>query len=149
MPKLRKDVKEYDDFLLLDIEEYSKLCEIVLRGLIYGYTQARATRSFPLPGNESMVQNQSNSDIGNQPPDHVVLQLAVIAKNLESIDALQKDVAALKSQSQNRDISSNGSRKKNEGDSSWRHQRYRPHNKIAFPTFSDGDPRGWILKAAS
>ncbi|GKD26537.1 retrotransposon gag domain, retroviral aspartyl protease, partial [Tanacetum coccineum] len=101
----------------------------------------------PLPGNESMVQTRSNSDTGNQPPDPVAVQLAAIAKKLESIDALQKDVAALKSQSQNRDKSGNGSGKQDEGDSSWHHQRYRPHNKIAFPTFSDGDPRGWILKA--
>ncbi|GJZ51370.1 ty3-gypsy retrotransposon protein [Tanacetum coccineum] len=42
-------------------------------------------------------------------------RLAAIAKKLESIDALQKDVAALKSQSQNRDRSGNGSRKQDEG----------------------------------
>ncbi|GKB31470.1 retrotransposon gag domain, retroviral aspartyl protease, partial [Tanacetum coccineum] len=78
-----------------------------------------------------------------QPPDPIAVQLAAIAKKLESINALQKDVAALKSQSQNRS-SGNGSGKQDKGDS---HQRYRPHNKISFPTFSDGDPRGWILKA--
>ncbi|GKD26940.1 hypothetical protein Tco_1233154, partial [Tanacetum coccineum] len=94
-----------------------------------------------------MVQTRSNSDTGNQPPDPVAVQLGAIAKKLESIDALQKDAAALKSQSQNRDKSGNGSGKQDEGDSSWHHQRYRPHNKIAFPTFNDGDPRGWILKA--
>ncbi|GKE18502.1 hypothetical protein Tco_1426079, partial [Tanacetum coccineum] len=95
-----------------------------------------------------MVQTRSNSDTGNQPPpDPVAVQLAAIAKKLESIDALQKDVPALKSQSHNRDRSSNGSGKQDEGDSSWHYQRYRPHNKITFPTFSDGDPRGWILKA--
>ncbi|GKG27838.1 hypothetical protein Tco_0406165, partial [Tanacetum coccineum] len=66
---------------------------------------------------------------------------------MESIDALLKDVAAPKSQSQNRDRSGIGSGKHDEGDSSWHHQRYRPHNKIVFPTFSDGDLRGWILKA--
>ncbi|GKB06982.1 hypothetical protein Tco_0835215 [Tanacetum coccineum] len=70
----------------------------------------------------------------------VVVQLVAIANKLESIDALQKDVAALKSQSHNR--SGNGSGKQDEGDSSCHYQRYRPHNKITFPTFSDGDPRG-------
>ncbi|GKE21880.1 hypothetical protein Tco_1433392, partial [Tanacetum coccineum] len=65
-----------------------------------------------------MVQTRSNSDTGNQPPDPVAVQLAAIAKKLESIDALQKDVAALKSQSQNRDRSGNGSGKQDEGDSS-------------------------------
>ncbi|GKB37971.1 hypothetical protein Tco_0882913 [Tanacetum coccineum] len=67
-----------------------------------------------------MVQTRSNSDTGNQPPrDPVAVQLAAIAKKLESIDALHKDVAALKSQSQNRDRSGNGSGKQDEGDSSW------------------------------
>ncbi|GKE95388.1 retrotransposon gag domain, retroviral aspartyl protease [Tanacetum coccineum] len=95
-----------------------------------------------------MVQTRSNSDTGNQPPpDLVAVQLAAIAKKLKSIDALQKDVPALKSQSYNRDRSSNGSGKQDERDSSWHYQRYRPHNKITFPTFSDGDPRDWILKA--
>ncbi|GKG24627.1 hypothetical protein Tco_0395255, partial [Tanacetum coccineum] len=95
-----------------------------------------------------MVKTQSNSDTGNQPPpDLTAVQLADIAKKLESIDALQKDVAALKSQLHNRDRSCNGSGKQDEGDSSWHYQRYCPHNKITFPTFSDGDPRGWILKA--
>ncbi|GKB78344.1 retrotransposon gag domain, retroviral aspartyl protease [Tanacetum coccineum] len=58
----------------------------------------------PSPGNESMVQTRSNSDTGNQPPpDPIAVQLAAMAKKLESIDALQKDVAALKSQSQKTD----------------------------------------------
>ncbi|PWA64707.1 retrotransposon gag domain, Retroviral aspartyl protease [Artemisia annua] len=94
---------------------------------------------------ESMVQTWSNSDEGNQPPDPVATQLAAIAKKLESIDALQKDVAALKSQSHNRDRSGYGNERQDEGESSWHNQRYRPHNKIAFPTFSEGDPRGVFL----
>ncbi|KAL4580097.1 hypothetical protein LXL04_016275 [Taraxacum kok-saghyz] len=64
---------------------------------------------------------RSNPDDGNQPPDTVVTQLAAIAKKLESID----DV---------------------ESSRHHQNQRHHPHNKIAFPTFSDGDPRGWILK---
>lgn len=35
-----------------------------------------------------------------------------------------------------------------DGESSWRGQAgYKPYNKIDFPAFSGGDPRGWILKA--
>ena len=95
-----------------------------------------------------MVQTRSNPDDNNhQPPDPVATQLAAIAKKLESIDALQKEVAALKSQSHNRDSSGHGFGRHDEGESSWQHQRHRPHNKIVFPSFSDGDPRGWILKA--
>lgn len=40
-----------------------------------------------------------------------------------------------------------GNGRNEEGESSWQNHRSRPHNKIAFPTFSDGDPRRWILKA--
>ncbi|GJU12825.1 hypothetical protein Tco_1135221 [Tanacetum coccineum] len=90
---------------------------------------------------------QSNSKTRSQPPDPVAAELATIAKKLESIHALQKDVAPLKSQSHNRDRSSNGSGKQDVRDSYWHHQRYHPHNKIAFLTFSDEDSRGWILKA--
>nr|GEV63691.1 retrotransposon Gag domain, retroviral aspartyl protease [Tanacetum cinerariifolium] len=49
--------------------------------------------------------------------------------------------------SQNRDKLGNGYGKQDEGASSWPYQRYRPHNKINFPTISDEDPQGWILKA--
>ncbi|GKC66853.1 hypothetical protein Tco_1099451 [Tanacetum coccineum] len=94
-------------------------------GLNMGYTNGlKISLSYvPLSGNESMVQTRSNSDTGNQPPpDPVAVQLADIAKKLESIDALQKDVATLKSQSHNRDRSSNGSGKQDEGDSSWHYQ---------------------------
>ncbi|PWA40826.1 retrotransposon gag domain, Retroviral aspartyl protease [Artemisia annua] len=67
-----------------------------------------------------MVQTRNNSEGSNQPPDPVAVQLAVIAKKLEVIDALQKDVATLKSQSHNRSV--NGSGRQDEGDSSWHHQ---------------------------
>ncbi|GJQ98007.1 hypothetical protein Tco_0009146 [Tanacetum coccineum] len=97
--------------------------------------------------NKSIIQTQSNSKTRSQPPDPVAAELATIAKKLESIHALQKDVAPLKSQSHNRDRSSNGSGKQDVRDSYWHHQRYHPHNKIAFLTFSDEDSRGWILKA--
>ncbi|GJZ94966.1 retrotransposon gag domain, retroviral aspartyl protease [Tanacetum coccineum] len=53
----------------------------------------------------AMVQTRSNSDPSNQPPDPITVQLPAIAKKLESIDALQKDVASLKSQSHNKDRS--------------------------------------------
>nr|GEV23769.1 retrotransposon Gag domain, retroviral aspartyl protease [Tanacetum cinerariifolium] len=91
-----------------------------------------------------MVQTRSNLDEGNLPPDPIATQLAVITKKLESIDALQKDVATLKSQSHNQGY---GNGRNKEGESSRQNYRSCPHNKILFPTFSDGDPRGWILKA--
>ncbi|PWA91435.1 retrotransposon gag domain, Retroviral aspartyl protease [Artemisia annua] len=69
-----------------------------------------------------MVQTRNNSEGSNQPPDPVATQLAAIAKKLESIDALQKEVAALKSQSHNRDRSGYGNGRQDEGESSWHNQ---------------------------
>ncbi|GJY30210.1 hypothetical protein Tco_0413705 [Tanacetum coccineum] len=96
-----------------------------------------------------MVQNRSNSDTSNQQLNPVAVQLAAIAKKLESIDVLRKDVATLKSQSYNKERSSNGSGMQDEGDSSWHHQRYRPYNKVAFPTFNDGDLPGHRCKTST
>ncbi|GJW69389.1 hypothetical protein Tco_0123813 [Tanacetum coccineum] len=67
---------------------------------------------------------------------------AAIVKKSESIDALQQDVAAVKSQSHNKDKLGNASGNQDEGGSSGHHQ-----GKIAFPTLSDRDQRGWMLKA--
>lgn len=50
-----------------------------------------------------MVHTRSNSEEGNQPPKPVAVQLAAIAKKLESIDLLLREVAALKSQSHNKE----------------------------------------------
>jgi hypothetical protein len=67
--------------------------------------------------------------------------LAAIAAKLESIGSMKEDIAALKG-----DLL-RGNRF-DEGDSSWRGRTgYRPYNKIDFPIFSGGDPRGWVLKA--
>ncbi|GKB34694.1 retrotransposon gag domain, retroviral aspartyl protease [Tanacetum coccineum] len=91
-----------------------------------------------------MVQTR-NSD-NNNPPDPIATQLAAIAAKLEAIETMKEDIAALKEGERSR---SRGS-KNFEGESSWRgRQQYRPYkyNKIDFPIFSGGDPRGWLLKA--
>ncbi|GJV31875.1 retrotransposon gag domain, retroviral aspartyl protease [Tanacetum coccineum] len=90
-----------------------------------------------------MVQTR-NSD-NNNPPDPIATQLAAIAAKLEAIETMKEDIAALKEGERSR---SRGS-KNFEGESSWRgRQQYRPYkyNKIDFPIFSGGDPRGWLLK---
>ncbi|PWA75166.1 retrotransposon gag domain, Retroviral aspartyl protease [Artemisia annua] len=63
----------------------------------------------PLSGNRNHGATRNNSEGSNQPPDPVAVQLAVIAKKLEVIDALQKDVATLKSESHNRSGNGSGS----------------------------------------
>ncbi|GJT98520.1 putative ABC-type xenobiotic transporter [Tanacetum coccineum] len=89
-----------------------------------------------------MVQTR-NSD-NNNPPDPISTQLAAIAAKLEAIETMKEDIAALKEGDRSR---SKGS-KNFDGESSWRgRQSYRPYNKIDFPNFSGGDPRGWLLKA--
>jgi hypothetical protein len=88
-----------------------------------------------------MVQTRNISSDGSNPPDSVAVQLAAMAAKLESIDTLKEELAALKAER------SRGG-KNDEGESSWKgRQPYRPYNKIDFPTFSGGDPRGWLLKA--
>ncbi|KAK1441653.1 hypothetical protein QVD17_07716 [Tagetes erecta] len=89
-----------------------------------------------------MVQTRNNSGESSNVPDTISDQLAAIVAKLESIDTMKEDIAALKAGEHSR-----GS-KKDEGESSWRgRQHYRPYNKIEFPNFSGGDPRGWLLKA--
>lgn len=88
-----------------------------------------------------MVQTRSGSEGSSSNPDQIAAQLAAIASKLESIDSMKEDIAALKG---DRFKGSKG----DDGDSSWRGRpNYRPYNKIDFPIFNGGDPRGWILKA--
>ncbi|PWA93151.1 retrotransposon gag domain, Retroviral aspartyl protease [Artemisia annua] len=94
-------------------------------------------------------QTRSNSDPNNSSPnnpDPVAAQLAAIASSME---LLQQEVALIKTQqTKQKDKSSGGfNRFDDEGSSGGNQRRYRPYNKIDFPTFSEGDPRGWILKA--
>nr|GEU97349.1 retrotransposon Gag domain, retroviral aspartyl protease [Tanacetum cinerariifolium] len=84
-----------------------------------------------------MVQTQNSEN--NNPPDPIATQLAAIAAKLEAIETMKEDIAALKEGDRSR---SKGS-KNFDGESSWRgRQSYRPYNKIDFPNFSGGDPRG-------
>lgn len=94
-------------------------------------------------------QTRSNSDPNNSNPnnpDPVAAQLAAIASSME---LLQREVAVIKAQqTKQKDKSSGGfNRFEDEGSSGGNQRHYRPYNKIDFPTFSNGDPRGWILKA--
>ncbi|KAJ0442677.1 putative nucleotidyltransferase, Ribonuclease H [Helianthus annuus] len=71
-----------------------------------------------------------------------------MASRLDSIEALKEEVAALKNQSSNFNRSKGGSRRDDDGESSWRNNHhYRPFQKIDFPAYDGGDPRGWVLKA--
>ncbi|PWA57825.1 histone deacetylase 14 [Artemisia annua] len=66
------------------------------------------------------------------------------------MELLQREVAAVikTQQTKQKDKSSGGFNQfEDEGSSGGNQRRYRPYNKIDFPTFSEGDHRGWILKA--
>ncbi|GKA73531.1 ty3-gypsy retrotransposon protein, partial [Tanacetum coccineum] len=74
----------------------------------------------PLSGIKDMVQTRaSTNEGGSNPPDSVAIQLAAIAAKLND----------------------------DGGSSGQPQQHFRPYNKIDFPSFSRGDPRGWFLKA--
>ncbi|KAJ0440472.1 putative nucleotidyltransferase, Ribonuclease H [Helianthus annuus] len=89
-----------------------------------------------------MVQTRNSTGDGSNSTDAIAVQLAAIAAKLESIDTMKEDIAALKAGEHSR-----GS-KNDERESSWRGRQHgRPYNKIDFPTFSGGDPRGWLIKA--
>ncbi|KAD1573182.1 hypothetical protein E3N88_42611 [Mikania micrantha] len=88
-----------------------------------------------------MVQTRNQTGDDNSSADPIAVQLAAIAAKLE-FETMREEMAALKAGERFR-----GSRN-DEGESSWRgKQPYRPYNKIDFPVFSGGDPRGWLLKA--
>ncbi|MFS7913536.1 putative retrotransposon gag domain, aspartic peptidase domain superfamily [Helianthus anomalus] len=71
-------------------------------------------------------------------------QLAAIAASMES---LQTEVATLKAHDKKKEKIGGGPNRFDDEDSSGsNYRRYRPFNKIDFPTYSDGDPRGWVLK---
>uniref|UniRef100_A0A251UI76 Putative retrotransposon gag domain, Retroviral aspartyl protease n=1 Tax=Helianthus annuus TaxID=4232 RepID=A0A251UI76_HELAN len=64
------------------------------------------------------------------------------------MESLQNDVAALKARDKKKEKTGGGFNRFDDEDSSGSNNRhFRPHNKMDFPTFSDGDPRGWVLKA--
>ncbi|PWA41621.1 retrotransposon gag domain, Retroviral aspartyl protease [Artemisia annua] len=67
----------------------------------------------------------------------------------KALNDSSREVAVIKAQqTKQKDKSSGGfNRFEDEGSSGGNQRHYRPYNKIDFPTFSDGDPRGWILKA--
>nr|GEZ01440.1 retrotransposon Gag domain, retroviral aspartyl protease [Tanacetum cinerariifolium]GFA23000.1 retrotransposon Gag domain, retroviral aspartyl protease [Tanacetum cinerariifolium] len=89
-----------------------------------------------------MVQTRNSEN--NNPPDPIATQLAAIAAKLEVFETMKEDVAALKEGERSRSKSS----RNDESESSWRgRQPQRPYNKIDFPIFSSGDPRGWLMKA--
>ncbi|KAD5508160.1 hypothetical protein E3N88_15863 [Mikania micrantha] len=73
-------------------------------------------------------------------------QLTAIMRKLESMEAWKEDLNNLKRQFANKEKGGAGSNRQEDGESSFFNNR-RPYHKIDFPTFSGGDPRGWILKA--
>ncbi|XP_076923349.1 uncharacterized protein LOC143585446 [Bidens hawaiensis] len=79
-----------------------------------------------------MVQTRSNSGDTSHPPDPIAVQLAAIA---ESIDELQKYVAALKSQSNHRDRSGGGyGRYLFVGEAVWRLFAFDVHYRVPAVT---------------
>nr|GEU97610.1 putative exostosin-like protein [Tanacetum cinerariifolium] len=89
-----------------------------------------------------MVQTQNSEN--NNPPDPIGTQLAAITVKLGVFETMKEDIVALKEGERIRSRSS----RNDEGESSWRgRQLQRPYNKIDFPNFRGGDPRGWLLKA--
>ncbi|KAF5757863.1 putative nucleotidyltransferase, Ribonuclease H [Helianthus annuus] len=91
-----------------------------------------------------MVVTRSDGSATGAQPDPIASQLAAI---MAKLDSMETDVAVLKTQNQTKGKSGGSYGKSDDGDSSWNQNRNRPYNKIDFPTFSEGDPRGWILKA--
>ncbi|KAK1409444.1 hypothetical protein QVD17_35970 [Tagetes erecta] len=94
-----------------------------------------------------MVHTRGSSETGGSQPDSVATQLAAIAAKLETIDTLKEEMIALKQQVTAREKSSSGGGKHDDEESSYNRFTRRPYHKIEFPTFSGGDPRGWVLKA--
>nr|GEX28182.1 retrotransposon Gag domain, retroviral aspartyl protease [Tanacetum cinerariifolium] len=112
------------------LNEVVKLCKIIIYHLV------------PLLGSQNMVQTRNSENIN--PPDPIATQLAAIAAKLEVFETMKEDIAALKEGERSRSRSS----RNGEGESSWRgRQPQRPYNKIDFSIFSNGDPRGWLMKA--
>ncbi|PWA84530.1 retrotransposon gag domain, Retroviral aspartyl protease [Artemisia annua] len=140
------------DFLLhiCDSFEISEVKKYLLFVIQTGFTLGRylsfgsiaGERKWPLKPGVTQIQT-----IPTQQPRPVAAQLAAIASSME---LLQREVAAVikTQQTKQKDKSSGGFNQfEDEGSSGGNQRRYRPYNKIDFPTFSDGDPRGWILKA--
>ncbi|KAD4888929.1 hypothetical protein E3N88_21002 [Mikania micrantha] len=94
-----------------------------------------------------MVSTRHNTEGSSNPTDPVAAQLEAIAAKLETMDALKADMAALKRQVAAREKAPFGGGRMEDADSSFSNFNRRPFHKIEFPTFSGGDPRGWILKA--
>ncbi|KAD4585836.1 hypothetical protein E3N88_23437 [Mikania micrantha] len=89
-----------------------------------------------------VVQTRSEGSASN--PDPIANQLAAMVASFESLKA---EVAALKNTTDPKKKGPATGRFE-DGEASWTNNRlYRPYNKIDFPTYSGGDPRGWIPKA--
>ncbi|KAD3641782.1 hypothetical protein E3N88_31006 [Mikania micrantha] len=87
-----------------------------------------------------------NQDSSSGTVDPIAAQLEAIVAKLDAMESLKEDVAALKRRPHFHDRHGGGNH--DEGESSWRSQSgNRPFNKIEFPNYGGGDPRGWILKA--
>ncbi|KAD3640421.1 hypothetical protein E3N88_29644 [Mikania micrantha] len=94
-----------------------------------------------------MVSTRHNTEGSSNPSDPVAAQLEAIAAKLEAMDALKADMAAMKRQMAAKDKAPFGTGRMDDNDSGFSNYSRRPFHKIEFPTFSGGDPRGWILKA--
>ncbi|KAC9449880.1 hypothetical protein E3N88_45828 [Mikania micrantha] len=96
-----------------------------------------------------MVNTRSEGGLpaGEPTIGQVAGQLAAIMKKLDTMETWKEDLNNLKKQVTNKDKSGTSGSKNDEADSGYFQNNRRPFHKIDFPTFSGGDPRGWVLKA--
>ncbi|KAD7117361.1 hypothetical protein E3N88_04629 [Mikania micrantha] len=77
----------------------------------------------------------------------VATQLAAIMSKLDTMESWKEDLNTLKLQMVNKEKTGTRGHRFEDGESTFHNSNRRPFQKIGFPTFSGGDPRGWILKA--
>ncbi|KAD4385545.1 hypothetical protein E3N88_25713 [Mikania micrantha] len=68
-------------------------------------------------------------------------------KKLDTMESWKEDLNNLKKHVANKEKSGMSGSKNDDADSGYFQNNRRPFHKIDFPTFSGGDPRGWVLKA--
>ncbi|KAJ0501159.1 putative retrotransposon gag domain, aspartic peptidase domain superfamily [Helianthus annuus] len=95
-----------------------------------------------------MVQTRGSTNDGpGNPPDQISTQLAAIVAKLESMGSWKEDIETLKLQAARREKNHGGGMRFDDGEPGYSNSNRRPYHKIDFPTFSGGDPRGWVVKA--
>ncbi|KAJ0561743.1 putative nucleotidyltransferase, Ribonuclease H [Helianthus annuus] len=63
------------------------------------------------------------------------------------MESWKEDIETLKLQEAKREKNHGGGMRFDDGEPGYSNSNRRPYHKIDFPTFSGGDPRGWVVKA--